>query len=89
VNVDARVRARQAFFRAGKLEPGRDLLGRFVASQLGLGGASPHGFGELVDPGLELGQGALERVEALALDARAGSDREGPGGYLLLWSIGT
>jgi hypothetical protein len=34
----------------------------------------PRGVGDLVDPGLELGQGALERVEALPLDASSGPD---------------
>jgi hypothetical protein len=83
------VGAGQPTLGAGQLDPGHDLLGRFVPAQLGVRWAAPHGFGALVDPGLELGQGALERLEAQPLDASSGPDREGPGSYLLRWSIGT
>jgi hypothetical protein len=76
------VRTRQATFRTGQLDPGQQLFGRFVAAQLGLRGRAPRGLGELLDPGLELGQGALERLEALALDPRARPDRERPDRYL-------
>jgi hypothetical protein len=88
VNVDARVGAGQATLGTGQLDPGQDLLGRFVAAELRLGGALRCGLRDLVDPGLELGQGALERFEAQPLDASSGPDGEGPSGYLRL-SIGT
>jgi hypothetical protein len=96
VDVDAGAGGREATFGAGQLDPGHDLLGRCVPAQLRVGGFAPRRLGELVDPGGELGQRALERVEALALDARFGPDGEGPGGYerslasaYLRWSIGT
>jgi hypothetical protein len=38
VDVDAGVGAGQATLGAGQLDPGEDLLSRFVASQLGLRG---------------------------------------------------
>jgi hypothetical protein len=87
VYVDAGVDGGQATLGAGQLQPGQHLVGRFVAAQLGFGGVPRCGVCELVDPRLELGQAALERVEAVALDARARPDREGPVGYR--WSIGT
>ena len=79
---------RQATLWTGQLDPSQDLLARFVAAQLRSGGFAPRGVRELNDPGLELGQGPLERVEALALDARVGPDGEGPGGGYFRWSIG-
>ena len=88
MDVDAGVGAGQPELGTGQLDPCQDLLGRFVAAQLGLCGCSPGGLGELVDPGLELGQGALERVETQPLDASSGPDRERPDRYLR-WSIGT
>jgi hypothetical protein len=89
VHVDAGVGRGQPALGTGELDPGEDLFGRFVAAQLCSGGCSPGGLGELVDPGLELGQRTLERVEALALDASSGPDGDGPGGYLLRLSMGT
>jgi hypothetical protein len=96
VDVDPGVGAGQPALGAGQLDPGHDLLGRGVPAQPDVCGVAPRGIGKLVDPGLELGQRALERVEALALDARIGPDGEGPGGYerslasaYLRWSIGT
>jgi hypothetical protein len=97
VDVDTGVGAGQATLGTGQLDPGHDLLLGGVAAQLGLGGVPRRRACELVDPGLELGQRALERVEAFALDARIGPDRERPGGYerspgvepYLRWSIGT
>ena len=96
MDVDAGAGGCQATFGAGQLDPGHDLLGGGVAAQPRVGGFAPRGAGELVDPSGELGQRALERVEALALDARIGPDGEGPGGYersfasaYLRWSIGT
>ena len=65
----------------GQLNPGQHLLRGTVAAQLRLRGLSARGLSEFVDPGLEFGQRALERVEPLALDASSGPDREGPGGY--------
>jgi hypothetical protein len=88
-DVDAGVGLGQTTLGTGELDPGHDLLDRFVAAQLGLCGRSPGSLGELDDPGLELGQGALDRLEAQPLDASSGPDREGPGSYLLRWSIGT
>ncbi len=89
MNVDSGVGPGQPPLGTGELDPGQDLLGRFVAAQLCLCRCPPGGRGELVDPGLELGQGAVDRLEALPLDASSGPDREGPGSYLLRWSIGT
>jgi hypothetical protein len=88
VDVDAGVGAGQATLGTGQLDPAHDLLLGGVAAQLGLGGLPRSGVRELVDPGFELGQRALERVETQPLDARVGPDRERPGGYLR-WSIGT
>jgi hypothetical protein len=81
VHVDAGAGRRQATLGAGQLDPGHDLIGRGVPAQPRVGRFAPRSAGELVDPGRELGQRALERVEALALDARFGPDGEGPGGY--------
>jgi hypothetical protein len=88
VDVDAGVRARQATFGPGQLQAGEDLLLGTVLAELGPQWVCLGAVREFVDPGLELGQRALERVEAVALDARVSSDGEGPGGYLR-WSIGT
>jgi hypothetical protein len=88
VHVDAGAGAGQATLGPGQLESGEDLPLGTVLAQLRVRWGCPRAVRELIDPGLELGQGALERVEALALDARVGPDREGPGGYLR-WSIGT
>jgi hypothetical protein len=88
VDVDAGVRARQATFGPGQLQAGEDLLLGTVLAELGVEWVRLGAVREFVDPGLELGQRALERVEAVALDARVSSDGEGPGGYLR-WSIGT
>ncbi|HET6866613.1 MAG TPA: hypothetical protein VFH80_11920 [Solirubrobacteraceae bacterium] len=87
MDVDAGVGAGEPALGTGQLDPCQDLLSRFVTAQLGLCGCSPGRLGELVDPGLELGEGALERVEAQPFDASSGPDRERPGGYLR-WSIG-
>ena len=96
MHVDARAGAGQATLGTGKLNPGDDLLLGAVAMELRVGGVFFGAARELVDPGLELGQGVLERVEAPALDARARPDGERPGGYerapasaYLRWSIGT
>lgn len=90
MHVDACVGAGQPALGTGELDPSQNLSGRFVATQLGLCGCSPGGVGEFVDPGLELGEGALDRLEAQPLDASSGPDREGPGRYFLdRLSIGT
>jgi hypothetical protein len=83
VHVDAGLGAGQPPLGTGQLDPGQDLLRRGVPAQFCLCGCAARGLGELVDPGLELGQGALERVEAQPLDASSGPDGEGPGSYLL------
>jgi hypothetical protein len=88
VHVDAGLGAGQATFGTGQLDPGHDLLGRGIPAQFRVCGFAPRGVGELIDPGRELGQGALERVEARPFDTRSGPDGERPGGYLR-WSIGT
>jgi hypothetical protein len=90
VDIDAGAGAGQPALGAGQLQPGQDLLLRAVLAQPRFGRVGPGAGCELVDPRLELGQGALERVEAPALDARTGPDGERPGGYFLArWSIGT
>ncbi len=83
-NVDARVGAGQATLGPGQLDPRDDLLLGGVAAQARLCRVLARGLGELIDPGCELGQGSLESVEPVALDASPGPDGEGPGGYLRL-----
>lgn len=81
MNVDAGVGAGEASLGAGQLEAREDLLLGTVALELRLDRVGLRAVRQLADPGLELGQRALERVEALALDARFGPDREGPARY--------
>jgi hypothetical protein len=88
VDVDAGTGAGQPTLGSGQLDSSDHLLLGGVPAKPGLRGCSPGGLGELLDPGRELGNGALERVEAHSLDASLGPGGERPGGYLR-WSIGT
>ena len=68
VHVDADVNGGQPALGTGELEPRRHLHFRPVAPQLDAGVTRPRLRDELVDPLGQLSQGALERVETLALD---------------------